>query len=67
MNQFNTLHGYEPTDTPRDWNSQPPSDHFKSRTSPPKTTPVVSDIMVRLNNHAIDNGDVEVHPSDFPD
>ena len=27
---------------------------------------MVSAIMGRLNNHAIDNGDVEVHPSEFP-
>ena len=35
-------------------------------TSPPKTSPVVSAIVGILNHHAIDNGDVEVHPSDFP-
>ena len=65
MNQFNALHGNEPTDPPRDWSSQPPEAHFKSRTSPPRTSPVVSDIMGRLNHRAIDNGDVEVQPSDF--
>ena len=27
---------------------------------------MVSAIMGRLNNHVIDNIDVEVHPSDFP-
>ena len=32
---------------------------------PPKTSLLVSPIMGRLNHHAIDNGDVEVHPSDF--
>ena len=31
----------------------------------PKTSPVVSAIMGRLNHHDIDNGDVEVHPSYF--
>ena len=31
----------------------------------PKSRPVVSAVMGRLNHHAIDNGDVEVHPSDF--
>ena len=38
------------------------------RPPPPKkkTSPVVSDIMGRLNHHAIDNGDVDVHPSEFP-
>ena len=62
-NQFNTLHGDEPTETPREWNIQPTIYHFKSSTSTPKTIPVVSDIIGRLNHHAIDNGNVEVHPS----
>ena len=62
VNQLNDLCGDEPTDTTRECNSQHPTSHFKSRTSPPKTSPVISDIMVRLNHHAIDNGDVEVHP-----
>ena len=66
MNNFNALHGEEPNDPPRDWNIQPPSSNFKYRTSPPKKIPVVSAITGRLNNHAIDNGDVEVHPSEFP-
>ena len=66
MNQFNALHGDEKTETPKEWNIQPASDHFKSRTSPPKTRPVVSSIMGRLNHHAVDNGDVEVNPSEFP-
>ena len=35
-------------------------------TSPPKTNPVISDTMGRLNHHAIDNGDVEVPTSEFP-
>ena len=34
-------------------------------TSPPKTINVVSAITGRLNHHAIDNGDVEVYPSEF--
>ena len=62
MNQFNDLHGDEPTDTPGYCNIQPLAYHFKYRTSPPKTSTVVSYITGRLNNHAIDNGDVEVHP-----
>ena len=33
--------------------------------SPPQNSPVVSAIMRRLNHHAIDNGDVEVYPSDI--
>ena len=35
-------------------------------TLPPKTNRVVSAIMGKLNHHAIDNGDVEVHPSEYP-
>ena len=62
-NKLNALHGDEPTDAPREWNIQPTEAHFKYRTSPPKTSPVVSDITGRLYHHAIDNGDVEVYPS----
>ena len=65
MNKFNVLHGEEPNDPPRELNIQPPSAHLKSRTYTPKTSTVVSDIVRRLNHHAIDNGDVEVHPSEF--
>ena len=66
MNQLNTLHGDEPTDPPRYWNSHPTAAHSKSRNSPPKTSPVVSSTMGIFNHHSIDNGDVEVHPSEFP-
>ena len=66
MNQFNSLHGYEPNEIPREWISQPPADHFKSRTSPFNTSPVVSDIMVKLNHDAVDNGDVQIFTSDIP-
>ena len=66
MNHFNILHGEEPNEPPIEWNNQPPAAHFKSRTSPPNTSPVFSSIMGRLNHHAINNGDVEVHPSYFP-
>ena len=65
MNQFNDFHGDELTDPPIEWNSQHPSANFKSRNSPPKTSPMVSDIMGRLNHHAIYNVDVEFHPSEF--
>ena len=64
-NQFNALHGDKTTDTPREWSSQPTSDHFKYSTSPTKTSPLVLYIMVRLNHHAIDNCGVQVHTSDF--
>ena len=66
MNQFNALRGDELTDPPREWNIQPPAAHFKFITSPPKTSPVISAIIMRLNNHKIDNVDVEVQPSKFP-
>ena len=66
MNQFNSLHGEEQNEPPRDWNSQTPEDHFKSRTSSIKNSPVVSDIIGIFNHHVIDNGDVEVHPSESP-
>ena len=67
MNQFNNLHGDEPTDPPRECNSQPPAAYFKPRTSTTKTSPVVSVIMGRLNHHVINNGSVEVHHSYIPD
>ena len=65
MNQFNTLHGDEPNEPPRERNNQPPAAHLKSSTSPSKTNPMISAIMGRLNNRAIDNGDVKVPTSDF--
>ena len=37
-NQFNALHGDEPNKPQREWNSQPPADHFESRTSTSKPT-----------------------------
>ena len=46
-------------------NSQLRAFHFKYRTYPPKTSPVVFAIMGRLNHHAIDNGDVEFHTSEY--
>ena len=55
MNQFNYLNGEEPNESPIEWNSYPPAAHFKSRTSHPKTIPVVSAVTGILNNHAIDN------------
>ena len=66
MKQFNALCGDEINKPPRECNSQPPVDHFKSRTSPTKTSHVFSAIMGRLNHSSIDNVDVEVHPSEFP-
>ena len=66
MNQCNALHGDEPNDPPREWNRKTPAYHFKSRTSPPKTSHVFSGIMGRLNHPAIDNGDFEVQPPEFP-
>ena len=65
MNQFNALNDDGPTETPREWKIQHPAAHLKSKTSTPKTSPVVSAIMGRLNHHTIANGDAEVPPSDF--
>ena len=66
MNQFNALHGYETNEPPREWNSQPPEAHSKSRTSTTKNSPVVSAIMGRLNHHTIDNGNVKIYTSEYP-
>ena len=66
MNPLNDLSCYEPTKTPIERNIKHPTAHFKSRTSPPQNIYVVSASMGRLNNHAISNGDVEFHPSEFP-
>ena len=66
MNQFNAIHGDEPKEPPREWNIQPPAAHFKSRSSPSRTNPVISAIMGKLNHHAIDNGDVEIPTSGVP-
>ena len=66
MNQFNALIGAEPTEPPREWNSQPLEFHFKSWKYPPKTSPVILSIMGRINNNSVDNGDVEVYPSEYP-
>ena len=63
MNQFNALHGDEPKELPREWNSQPPAAHFKSKSSPSRTNPLVSAIIGKLNHRAIDNGDIT---SDVP-
>ena len=64
MNNFNALHGDEPKEPPREWNSQPTSDQLKCRTSPSRTNPTISSIMRKLNHHAIDNGDVIINTSD---
>ena len=66
MNQFNALNGEEPNELQIEWNRQPTSANLKPRTYPPNTTPMVSSIMSILNHHVIDNGDVEVHSSEFP-
>ena len=63
MNQYNALHGEEPNEPPKEWNSQITEALSKSRTSHPTTSPVVSDIMGILNHRTIDNSGVEVHPS----
>ena len=58
MNQFNALNDDEPKEPPREWNSQPPTTHFKSRSSPSRTNPVISDITGKLNHCVIHNGDI---------
>ena len=60
MNHFNALRGDEPNEPPILWNIEPTAAH------PPKTSPVISVIMGRLNHHAIDKVYVEVQPSGFP-
>ena len=66
MHKFNALHGEKPKETPRECNIQPPAAHFKSRFSPSRTNSVISDIMGKLNNNSIDNGDVKIPTSDVP-
>ena len=66
MNQFNALHGEDPKEPPREWNSQPPAYHFKSMSSPSRTNPVISAVMGKLNHCAIYNGDVKIPTSDVP-
>ena len=65
MDQFNAFHGEETNELPREWNNQPPEYQLKSKTSTLNTSPAVSATRGVLNHHAIDNGDVEVHPSEF--
>ena len=60
MNQFNALHGDKTKEPPIEWKIQPPSVHFKSRSSPSRTNPVISAIMRKFNYHAIDNDGVKV-------
>ena len=66
MNQFNALHGDEPKEPQREWNSQTPAAQLKSRSYTSRTNPVISTITGKLNHHAIDNGDVKISTSDVP-
>ena len=66
MNQLNTLCGDEPTDPPIDCNILPLAVQLKYRTSPPNKSPVFLAIMGIINHHVVDNGDVEVYPSEYP-
>ena len=59
MNQLNNLHGEEPNEPTRVWNRQPLAYHFTSRTSPHKTSPVVSDTTGRINYHGIDDDEMD--------
>ena len=65
MNKFNAVHGNKPTDPRREWNIQPSACHFKYGIFPPKASPVVLFIIGWHTSHAIDNDDVEVHPSEY--
>ena len=60
MNQLDALHGDEKYEPPRYSNIQTAAVHFKYQTSTPKTSPMVLDIMGRINHHLVDNGDVEL-------
>ena len=66
INQCKSLRVGEPTEPSTECNKQYQESHFKYRTSPPKTIPVDSAIMERINHHSIDNGVFDVHPSEFP-
>ena len=66
MKQLNYLHGNEPNEPPIEWNIQPSEVHFKSWNSSTNTITVVSTIIGRINNDALDNGDVEIYPSENP-
>ena len=63
-NKLNEINGDIPTDPPINNKSQPPADQFKSCKPLTKTSPAVLFIMGRLNHYVVDNGDVEVYPSD---
>ena len=66
MNQYNVIYGGKPPETPIQFNSKTIAVHLKSCKYAPKHIPVVSSIMVRLHYHAVDNGDFEVYPEDYP-
>ena len=65
MNQLNNLHGNKLTESPIERNIQLTEAHCKPRTSNNKTSPTVLDTMWRLNYNYIDNGNVEVYPSEY--
>ena len=69
-NQFNAVHGNTQHEPPKEWTRTSPADRLKSPTSTTRSStdkrhsPVVSDIIGKLNHYAVDNGDIEVYPSD---
>ena len=65
INQYNSLHGDEPTEPPIECNIQPPSVNFKYHTSPTKSIPVFLTLTVRINLCVINNFDIEVYTSDY--
>ena len=66
MNHLNALHGDKPNEPPRGWNIQPLAVHLIPRNYPPNNSTIFLAIMGIINHNFIDNGDVEVYPSEYP-
>ena len=63
MNQFNELHGDNTNKATKEWNIQV---HLKNHIYAQKRITMGSYIKGRINHHAVDNGDVDVYPSNYP-
>ena len=73
-NQLNEFHGETPHKSPKYCTRTPPAVNFKSQASTSRHSTekrhsdIVSYIIGKLNNYTIDNGDIEVYPSEsMPD
>ena len=75
-NQFNEVHGNTQHEPTKEWTRTSPAAQLKSPNSTTRSStdkinsPIVSDIIGKLNHYAVDNGDIEVYPSDsmiYPD